>query len=206
MVTACYYIPLRSGYGFYLQEVFISSGKVRKHNRKKIEETTIIPILKETVASQKSILLPRMRLLISLVTIFPWSVGISAFWCLGLRKACSPKPLGKYKSQELGALSTVFVKQQPLLGEKQGGGGEKAGRGVEGEGGGRGKWRYLGTHQWWEWPKYTGDWVLPGTLQVGLDQLPSFSHHQLHPGKPLLLLNLEYLHANINGWVVSLQI
>lgn len=54
----------------------ISVGKVRRHKRKKIEETNILPLLKERletikVASQKSILLCGMRLLISLVTIFP---------------------------------------------------------------------------------------------------------------------------------------
>ena len=116
-----------------------------------IQETNTTLLLKhgqETIeiAWQKSILLLRMRLLIFLVTIFPWSVEISAFWCLGLRKTCSSQPLGKYKSQELGALSTVFVKQELLL-VGRGRGGVRLGREGARSAGAR------NPSSGWEWPR-----------------------------------------------------
>lgn len=51
-----------------------------------------------------------------------------------MRKACSPKPLGKYKSQELGALSTV-CETATIVGRGAGVGKERSWKG----GGGRGR-------------------------------------------------------------------
>lgn len=113
---------------------------------------------------------------------------MSAFWCLGLRKACSPKPLGKYKSHEWGALSSVFVELELLLREKGVGEGEEGERESDG----------TRNQQWAEWPwdRTVGpSWA----LQVGLLYFPCLS-------TPSLTLQLESFHVTPNCSHLNLKL
>ena len=95
----------------------------------------------------------------------------------GLEKNLFPTALGKYKSQELGALSTVFVKQEPLLRKSRAGG---VGGGEEGE-----QSPVLGALAVWEGPKDGGEglsyWGLAGLVHLA----PLlFYHCWVHTGYP----------------------
>ena len=110
-----------------------------------------------------------------------------------------PTALGKYKSQELGALSTVFVKQEPLL-RKNRVGGVRWGverRWREGE-----QSRVLGALAVWEGPKDGGEGrSLLGPCRSGppcsISVLPLLGPHR-EPSSPTLLpVTLESFHANV---------
>lgn len=121
---------------------------------------------------------------------------MSAFWCLGLRKACSPKPLGKYKSHEWGALSSVFVELELLLREKGVEEGEEGERESDGTRNHSNEWE-------WPWDRGVGpSWA----LQVGLLYFPCVGTPSLTRGSMSPTLHLESFHAYPNCSHLNLKL